>query len=86
MTLACVPSTAGYCQGGGIQEHLTELQLHRMGISTVMIIGDSRMTAAEITAEAGINDLLAQATPENKLALISKERYKASWRRYEVRH
>ena len=41
-----------------------------MGIKTVMITGDNPMTAATIAAEAGVDDYLAQATPENKLALI----------------
>ncbi len=44
-----------------------------MGIKTVMITGDNRLTAASIAAEAGVDDFLAQATPENKLALIRKE-------------
>jgi potassium-transporting ATPase ATP-binding subunit len=53
---------------GGIKERFAELR--RMGIKTIMITGDNPMTAAAIAAEAGVDDYLAQATPENKLALI----------------
>jgi potassium-transporting ATPase ATP-binding subunit len=53
---------------GGIQERFAELR--RMGIKTVMITGDNPLTAAAIAAEAGVDDFLAQATPENKLKLI----------------
>jgi K+-transporting ATPase ATPase B chain len=53
---------------GGIKERFAELR--RMGIKTVMITGDNALTAAAIAAEAGVDDYLAQATPENKLALI----------------
>src|SRR6266567_4124574 len=56
---------------GGIRERFAELR--RMGIRTVMITGDNPMTAAAIAAEAGVDDLLAQATPEAKLALIRQE-------------
>ncbi|WP_421566825.1 potassium-transporting ATPase subunit KdpB [Ochrobactrum sp. EDr1-4] len=56
---------------GGIRERFTELR--RMGIRTVMITGDNPMTAAAIAAEAGVDDFLAQATPENKLELIRQE-------------
>ncbi len=55
---------------GGIQERFAELR--RMGIKTVMITGDNPLTAAAIAAEAGVDDFLAQATPENKLELIRK--------------
>ncbi|HEX6457523.1 MAG TPA: potassium-transporting ATPase subunit KdpB [Thermoleophilaceae bacterium] len=48
-------------------------QLHTMGIRTVMITGDNRLTAAKIADEAGVDDFLAEATPEAKLALIKKE-------------
>ena len=48
-------------------------QLRRMGIRTVMITGDNPLTAASIAAEAGIDDFLAEATPEDKLALIRSE-------------
>ena len=48
-------------------------QLRRMGIRTVMITGDNPLTAASIAAEAGIDDFLAEATPEDKLALIRRE-------------
>jgi K+-transporting ATPase ATPase B chain len=53
---------------GGIRERF--LQIRRMGIRTVMITGDNRLTAATIAAEAGVDDFLAQANPENKLKLI----------------
>ncbi|GAA0343176.1 potassium-transporting ATPase subunit KdpB [Morganella psychrotolerans] len=53
---------------GGIRERFA--QLRQMGIKTVMITGDNRLTAAAIAAEAGVDDFLAQATPEAKLALI----------------
>jgi K+-transporting ATPase ATPase B chain len=55
---------------GGIKERFAELR--RMGIKTVMITGDNRLTAAAIAAEAGVDDYLAEATPEDKLALIRK--------------
>jgi potassium-transporting ATPase ATP-binding subunit len=53
---------------GGIKERF--LQLRRMGIRTVMITGDNPLTAAAIAAEAGVDDFLAQAKPEDKLKLI----------------
>ncbi|HSX95263.1 MAG TPA: potassium-transporting ATPase subunit KdpB [Hydrogenophaga sp.] len=53
---------------GGIKERFAELR--RMGIETVMVTGDNRLTAAAIAAEAGVDDFLAEATPEAKLALI----------------
>ncbi len=53
---------------GGIKERFA--QLRRMGIRTVMITGDNPLTAAAIAAEAGVDDFLAQATPETKLKLI----------------
>jgi potassium-transporting ATPase ATP-binding subunit len=53
---------------GGIKERFVELR--RMGIRTVMITGDNRLTAAAIAAEAGVDDFLAEATPEAKLKLI----------------
>jgi K+-transporting ATPase ATPase B chain len=53
---------------GGIKERFAELR--RMGIKTVMITGDNRLTAAAIAAEAGVDDFLSEATPEAKLALI----------------
>ncbi len=55
----------------GIRERFAELR--RMGIRTVMITGDNPLTAAAIAAEAGVDDFLAEATPEAKLALIRKE-------------
>ncbi len=59
---------------GGIQERFAELR--RMGIRTVMITGDNPMTAAAIAAEAGVDDFLAEATPEAKLQLIRDEQAK----------
>ncbi len=56
---------------GGIKERFAELR--RMGIRTVMITGDNPLTAAAIAAEAGVDDFLAQATPETKLALIREQ-------------
>jgi K+-transporting ATPase ATPase B chain len=53
---------------GGIKERFAALR--RMGIKTVMITGDNRLTAAAIAAEAGVDDFLAEATPEDKLKLI----------------
>ncbi|MBW8752992.1 MAG: HAD-IC family P-type ATPase, partial [Sphingomonadales bacterium] len=55
----------------GVRERFAELR--RMGIRTVMITGDNPLTAASIAAEAGVDDFLAEATPEDKLALIRKE-------------
>ena len=59
---------------GGIRERFAELR--RMGIKTMMITGDNPMTAAAIAAEAGVDDFLAQATPEEKLRLIRDEQAK----------
>jgi len=59
---------------GGIRERFAELR--RMGIRTVMITGDNPMTAAAIAAESGVDDFLAQATPEDKLRLIRDEQAK----------
>ncbi len=56
---------------GGMRERFAALRA--MGIRTVMITGDNPMTAAAIAAEAGVDDFLAQATPEDKMALIKKE-------------
>jgi K+-transporting ATPase ATPase B chain len=55
---------------GGIRERF--LEIRRMGIKTIMITGDNPMTAAAIAAEAGMDDFLAQATPERKLELIRR--------------
>lgn len=54
----------------GIKEKFNELR--GMGIKTIMITGDNRLTAAAIAAEAGVDDFLAEATPEDKLAIIRK--------------
>src|SRR6202041_461274 len=56
---------------GGIRERFAELR--RMGIRTVMITGDNPTTAAAIATEAGVDDFLAQATPEDKMDLIRRE-------------
>ncbi len=63
---------------GGIRERFAELR--RMGIRTVMITGDNPMTAAAIAAEAGVDDFLAQATPEDKLQADPRRAgRRASW-------
>ncbi|KAG1434202.1 hypothetical protein G6F57_021691 [Rhizopus arrhizus] len=59
-----------------IQSRFAELR--RMGIKTVMITGDNKRTAASIAAEAGVDDFLAEATPEAKLKLIRA--YQPMWR------
>ena len=59
---------------GGINERFDELR--KMGIRTVMITGDNRVTAAVIAQEAGVDDFLAEATPETKMALIKEEQAK----------
>ncbi len=59
---------------GGIKERFSELR--RMGIRTVMITGDNPLTAAAIAAEAGVDDFMAQATPETKLRRIREEQAK----------
>jgi len=56
---------------GGIKERFA--QLRKMGIKTIMITGDNKLTAAAIAAEAGVDDFLAEAKPEDKLALIRRE-------------
>jgi K+-transporting ATPase ATPase B chain len=56
---------------GGIKERFA--QLRKMGVRTVMITGDNPLTAAAIAAEAGVDDFIAQAKPEDKLARIRKE-------------
>jgi K+-transporting ATPase ATPase B chain len=62
---------------GGIKERFAELR--QMGIKTVMITGDNRLTAAAIAAEAGVDDFLSEATPEAKLALIRQYQARAAW-------
>ncbi|MGE4107715.1 MAG: potassium-transporting ATPase subunit KdpB [Bacteriovoracia bacterium] len=59
---------------GGIKERFAELR--RMGIKTVMITGDNPLTAASIAAESGVDDFMAEATPETKLARIREEQAK----------
>src|SRR5262249_21872679 len=61
-----------------VKEGMTERfeELRRMGIRTVMITGDNRLTAAAIASESGVDDFLAQATPEDKLKLIREEQSK----------
>jgi K+-transporting ATPase ATPase B chain len=59
---------------GGMRERFDHLR--SMGIRTVMITGDNRLTAAAIAQEAGVDDFLAEAKPEDKLALIKKEQAK----------
>jgi len=59
---------------GGMRERFNHLRA--MGIRTVMITGDNRLTAAAIAQEAGVDDFLAEAKPEDKLALIRKEQAK----------
>ncbi len=56
---------------GGMRERFN--QLRQMGIKTVMITGDNPLTAASISEEAGVDDFLAEATPEDKMALIKRE-------------
>ena len=58
----------------GIRERFAELR--RMGVRTVMVTGDNRLTAAAIAAEAGVDDFIAEATPEDKLAFIRAEQAK----------
>ncbi len=61
---------------GGMKERFDRLRM--MGIRTVMITGDNPLTAATIAREAGVDDFLAEATPEDKLALIRKEQAKGN--------
>lgn len=58
---------------GGLKQRFA--QLRRMGIKTVMVTGDNPLTAASIAAEAGVDDFIAEATPEQKLAYIRSEQY-----------
>jgi K+-transporting ATPase ATPase B chain len=58
----------------GIRDRFAELR--RMGVRTVMVTGDNRLTAAAIAAEAGVDDFIAEATPEDKLAFIRTEQAK----------
>lgn len=59
---------------GGIKERF--VQLRKMGIKTIMITGDNNLTAASIAAEAGVDDFLSEAKPEDKLKMIRKEQEK----------
>ena len=68
---------------GGIRERFGELR--RMGIKTIMITGDNPLTAAAIAAEAGVDDFLAQATPEAKLKLIREHPGRGPARRHDGR-
>jgi len=69
---------------GGIKERFA--QLRAMGIRTVMITGDNALTAAAIAAESGVDDYLAQATPEMKLRRIREEQSAGTWSPYGRRH
>ena len=64
---------------GGMHERFDELR--RIGIRTVMITGDNRVTAAVIAEESGVDDFLAEATPEAKMALIKDEQARVVWSR-----
>jgi potassium-transporting ATPase ATP-binding subunit len=64
-------STSRTSSSPGMRERFDELRA--MGIRTVMITGDNPLTAAAIAAEAGVDDFLAEATPEDKMALIRRE-------------
>ncbi len=60
-------------------------ELRAMGIRTVMITGDNPLTATAIADEAGVDDFLAEATPEDKMALIKKEQARRLPRRHDRR-
>jgi len=62
---------------GGLKDRFTRFRA--MGIKTVMITGDNKLTAAAIAKEAGVDDYLAEARPEDKLALIRKEQPPVIW-------
>ena len=68
---------------GGIKERFGELR--RMGIKTIMITGDNPLTAAAIAAESGVDDFLAEATPEAKLSLIREHQGRGATRRDDRR-
>lgn len=61
----------------GIKENFADLRT--MGIKTVMITGDNPLTAAAIAAEAGVDDFIAEATPETKLAAIRQYQAEDTW-------
>lgn len=65
----------------GMRERFDELR--RMGIKTVMITGDNPLTAKAIAEEAGVDDFLAEATPEDKMALIKREQAGRQARRHD---
>ena len=67
----------------GMRERFDELRA--MGIRTIMITGDNPLTAAAIAEEAGVDDFLAEATPEDKMALIKKEQRRRQPRRHDRR-
>ena len=67
----------------GMRERFDELR--RMGIRTVMITGDNPLTAAAIAKEAGVDDFLAEATPEDKMALIKTRAGRRAPRRHDRR-
>ncbi len=64
-----------------LKPHMSERfeRLRRMGLRTVMITGDNPLTAATIAKRAGVDDFLAEATPETKLAYIKKEQVGENW-------
>ena len=64
---------------GGIKERFA--QLRKMGIKTVMITGDNPLTAAAIAAEAGVDDFMAQATPEQNSNASGRNKPKVIWSR-----
>lgn len=61
----------------GVKEKFADLR--KMGIKTIMITGDNPITAAAIAAEAGVDDFLAEATPEGKLAMIRDFQPRVTW-------
>ena len=67
----CWASSTSGCRQAGMRERFDEMR--KMGIRTVMITGDNPLTAKAIADEAGVDDFLAEATPEDKLALIRRE-------------
>lgn len=79
LVVACGPKVLGVIHlkdivKGGIRERFS--QMRQMGIKTIMITGDNPMTASMVAAEAGVDDFLAEASPEDKLSLILEEQKK----------